>query len=255
MSEQDERLTTRRVRYDAAGVDAEGYLAAPRGAGSKQHGPRPALLLVHMWMGLVPFVEERARRLAELGYVAFALDLFGRGVRPEGREEAAALMKTFRDDPALTRARARAGLETLRAQPECEGARAAVMGWCFGGYVALELARAGAELAAALSFHGFLDSKEPAERGAVKAKLLAFHGILDPMVPREQILGFSEEMQRAGADWQLVVYGNAGHSFTNPGAGDDVDSGLFYEERADERSWSLMRAHLAETLGAPEPPR
>lgn len=253
MSTSGDRSTTRRVRYDAAGVEAEGYIAAPAGAGTDGREPRPALLLIHMWMGLVPFVEERARWLAELGYSAFALDLFGAGVRPNDREEAAALMKTFRDDPELTRSRALAGLEALRAQPECDGSRVAAIGWCFGGHVALELARAGADVAAALSFHGFLDTKRPAEPGTVRAKLLAFHGIVDPMVPREQILDFSDEMQRAGADWQVVVYGNAGHSFTNPAAGNDVDSGFFYEERADRRSWSLLRSHLAETIGPPGP--
>lgn len=236
-----------RVLYAHDGLPLEGYAAYD----PSLPWPRPGVLVCHMWKGLVPFVEERARALAGLGYVAFALDLYGRGVRPTTSEEAAREMGTLVADVALLRARAHAGLTRLADSPLVRGREVAALGYCFGGGVALELARDGADLASAISFHGLLDTPRRAARGAVQARVLAFHGVLDPMVSAEHVAAFQREMEGAGADWQLVVYGRAGHGFTNYELPRDPRGGLFYEPDADRRSWAAACAFLAETLGAP----
>ena len=244
-------LRTERVSYSHDGLPLEGYAAFDPAL----PWPRPGVLLCHMWKGLVPFVEERARALAALGYVAFALDLYGRGVRPKTTEQASREMGRLVGDIPLLRARARAGLARLADSPLVRGCEVAALGYCFGGGVALELARDGADLAAAISFHGLLDTPRRATRGAVQARVLAFHGVLDPMVSEEHVRAFQSEMEDAGADWQLVVYGRAGHGFTNYELPRDPRGGLFYEPDADRRSWAAARALLAESLGAPRKPR
>jgi dienelactone hydrolase len=240
-------LRTERILYFHDGLPLEGYAAFDPAL----PWPRPGVLVCHMWKGLVPFVEERTRALASLGYVAFALDLYGRGVRPRTNEEAAREMGKLVRDISLLRARARAGLARLADSPLVRGCEVAALGYCFGGGVALELARDGADLAAAISFHGLLDTPRRAARGAVQARVLAFHGVLDPMVSEEHVRAFQREMEDAGADWQLVVYGRAGHGFTNYELPRDPRGGLFYEPDADRRSWGAAAAHLREALGDP----
>lgn len=235
------------VPYEDGGVPLLGYAAYD----PSLPWPRPGVLVCHMWKGLVPFVEERTRALAALGYVAFALDLYGRGIRPRTNEDAAREMGKYVRDITLLRRRARAGLSRLADSPLVRGCEVAALGYCFGGGVALELARDGADLAAAISFHGLLDTPRRAERGAVQARVLAFHGVLDPMVHEEHVRAFAREMEAAGADWQLVVYGRAGHGFTNYELPRDPRGGLFYEPDADRRSWAAARGFLAETLGEP----
>jgi dienelactone hydrolase len=240
-------LRTERVLYDHDGLPLEGYAAYDPAL----PWPRPGVLVCHMWKGPVPFVEERARALAGLGYVAFALDLYGRGVRPRTNEDAAREMGRLVADIPLLRARARAGLARLADSPLVRGCEVAALGYCFGGGVALELARDGADLAAAISFHGLLDTPRRAQRGAVQARVLAFHGVLDPMVSAGHVQAFQREMEDAGADWQLVVYGRAGHGFTNYELSRDPRGGLYYEPDADRRSWAAACAFLAEALGEP----
>lgn len=238
-------LRCEHVPYEHGGVPLLGYAAVD----PSLPWPRPGVLVCHMWKGLVPFVRERTRALAALGYVAFALDLYGRGVRPQTNEEAAREMGRLVQDIPLLRARARAGLARLADSPLVRGCEVAALGYCFGGGVALELARDGADLAAAVSFHGLLDTPRRAERGAVQARILAFHGVLDPLVSEEHARAFQREMEAAGADWQLVVYGRAGHGFTNYELSRDPRGGVFYEPDAERRSWAAARAFLAETLG------
>jgi dienelactone hydrolase len=240
-------LRTERVLYEHDGLPLEGYAAYDPAL----PWPRPGVLVCHMWKGLVPFVEERTRALAALGFVAFALDLYGRGVRPQSNEEAAREMNRLVADIPLLRRRARAGLARLADSPLVRGCEVAALGYCFGGGVALELARDGADLAAAISFHGLLDTPRRAARGAVQARVLAFHGVLDPMVSAGHVQAFQREMEDAGADWQLVVYGRAGHGFTNYELPRDPRGGLFYEPDADRRSWAGATALLREALGDP----
>ncbi|MBP7146411.1 MAG: dienelactone hydrolase family protein [Acidobacteria bacterium] len=240
-----ETIQSEHVVYAHGDVPCEGYMAWD----GAREGPRPGILVAHTWMGLAPFIEERTRALAGLGYVALALDLYGRGVRPHDREEAARESARYGNDPGLLRGRARAALDRLRGEPRCADRPLAAIGYCFGGHVVLELARDGAELAGVVSFHGMLATHRLAGRGGLRAKVLALHGAEDPIVPVEDVLAFQREMQEAGADWQLVVYGASGHGFTNPAAGSDRASGLFYQPDAERRSWQAMRAFLAEVLG------
>jgi dienelactone hydrolase len=146
------------------------------------------------------------------------------------------------------RARAQAGLAQLKAQPQVDATRTAAIGYCFGGGVVLELARSGANLSAVVSFHGNLDTPNPADAANINGKVLACHGAADPHVPPEQVAAFADEMNAAGVDWQLIMYGNAVHAFTDWGAGDDTSQGVAYNEAADLRSWADMQQFFGEVF-------
>jgi dienelactone hydrolase len=232
------------VPYRQGDATLEGYLVYD----DSFQGPRPGVLVFHEWWGLQPFEQERADRLARLGYVAFAADIYGKGVRAKDRQEAARLATIYKSDRKLMRARARAALEVLEAQKLADRHRLAAMGYCFGGTVALELARSGADVAAVATFHGGLDTPNPADARNIKGKVLVLHGADDPFVPPQQVAAFEDEMRGAGVDWELVVYGGAVHRFTNPSAGADVSSGAAYNEKADRRSWQAMKDFFQEAL-------
>ena len=240
-------VVTRTIEYTHGGTTFKGYLAYDDAA----EGKRPGVLVVHEWYGLNDYPQRRARELAELGYVALAADMYGGGKVATTREEAASLAGAVRGDAEVMRGRAAAGLAALRAQPETDPERLAAIGYCFGGTVVLELARSGADLDVAASFHGGLGTKAPAEKGAVKARVVAFNGAEDPMVPHEERQAFMKEMTDAGVDWQLVEYGHAVHAFTNPDAGKAGIPGVAYNEKADRRSWEAMRQVFEESLGEP----
>lgn len=210
---------------------------------------RPGVLVIHEWTGVNEHVKERVRRLAGLGYAAFAADIYGKGIRPESGPEAAKLAGVYRADRSLLRARAAAALSELRKMKEADPSRVAVIGYCFGGGAALELARSGAGIKGAVSFHGNLDTPDPADAKKIKGKVLVLHGADDPHVPPAAVAAFQEEMRSAGVDWQLVSYGGAVHSFTNPSAGDDPSKGAAYDARADRRSWALMLDFFREIFG------
>ena len=237
-------VTTEVVEYRHGDVVLEGYLAYDAGV----QGKRPGVLVAHEWDGHNPYVRKRAEQLARLGYVAFALDMYGKGVRPKDAKESAALAAIYKGDRKLMRARAAAGLDVLRSRPEADPAHLAAIGYCFGGTTVLELARSGADLAAVVSFHGGLDTPTPGDARNIKGKVLALHGGDDPFVPGKQVEAFQEEMRKGGVDWQFVSYGGAVHSFTNPGSGNDNSKGAAYNERADRRSWESMKTFFAETL-------
>ena len=211
-------------------------------------GKRPGVLIVHEWTGVGDYVQMRARKLAEMGYVAFAADIYGKGVRPKTPQEAAAQAGNYKKDRKLMRARVLAGLEVLRKNPLCDPKRIAAIGYCFGGTCVLELARSGADIAGVVSFHGGLDTPTPEDAKNIKCKVLVLHGGDDPHVPRKDVEAFEDEMRAGGVDWQLVVYGGAVHSFTNPAAGNDKSKGAAYDARADRRSWEAMKAFFAEIL-------
>ncbi len=237
-------VKTEVVEYRHGDVVLEGYLAYDDAV----QGKRPGVLVVHEWMGHNPYVRKRAEQLAKLGYVAFALDMYGKGVRAKDGKEAAALAGKYKGDRKLMRARAGAGLEVLRGNPRTDPARLAAIGYCFGGTTVLEMARGGADLAAVVSFHGGLDTPNPDDGKNIRGKVLALHGGDDPFVPPKEVEAFQEEMRRGGVDWQFVSYGGAVHSFTNPDAGSDNSQGAAYNARADGRSWAAMSAFFAETL-------
>ena len=212
-------------------------------------GKRPGVLVVHEWTGLGPYVQKRVQQLARMGYVALGADIYGKGVRPGNPKDAAAIAGKYKGDRQLMRDRVLAGLAELRRQPRVDAGRIAAIGYCFGGTTVLELARSGADVRGVVSFHGGLDTPLPAKAGQMKAKVLALHGADDPFVPPAQVAAFQDEMRAAGADWQMVYYSGAVHSFTNPEAGNDPKKGAAYNERADRRSWEAMKLFFAEIFG------
>ena len=237
-------VKTEVVEYRQGDVVLEGYLAYD----DSFQGKRPGVVVAHEWFGQSPYERKRAEQLARLGYVAFAIDMYGKGVRARDGKEAGTLAGKYMGDRKLMRARAAAGLDVLRNRPETDPTRLAAIGYCFGGTTVLELARSGADLASVVSFHGVLDTPTPGDARNIKAKVLVLHGGDDPMVPNKQVEAFQEEMRKGGVDWQFISYGGAVHRFSNPAAGNDPSKGLAYNERADRRSWEAMKAFFAETL-------
>jgi dienelactone hydrolase len=207
-----------------------------------------AVLVVHEANGLGDNVRRRARMLAELGYIAFAADLYG-GARTYGGERAVEQMDRLRADTGRFRARVRAGLDRLLTVDGVDPARVAAIGYCFGGMAVLELARSGAPVAAVVSFHGLLTTPQPARAGEIQARILACTGALDPLVPLADVTAFQEEMSAAEADWQLIVYGRALHSFTNRNVQGMGDPRMDYDPSADRQSWAAALLFLDEALG------
>lgn len=232
------------VEYRDGDVVLEGYLAWD----DAHAGPRPGVLVAHAWMGLGEYEKRRAHELAALGYAAFALDVYGKGVRAENPEEAGKLATVYKSDRDLMRRRARAGLDELARQEMCAGQPLAAIGYCFGGTVVLELARSGAPLAGTVSFHGGLATPRPEDAKQIKGAVLALHGADDPYVPPAEVEAFQEEMRTAGIDWQFVSYGGAVHAFTDPSAGADASKGAAYNAVADRRSWQVLQNFLGEVF-------
>jgi dienelactone hydrolase len=206
---------------------------------------RPAVLISHAWGGRDDFVAEKAIKLAELGYVGFALDMYGKGVLGGSAEQNSKLMQPFMADRGMLQKRINAALYAVTLLPWVDDTKLAAMGFCFGGLCVLDLARSGADLKGVISFHGLLGAPENLPIQPIKAKVLALHGHDDPMGPVEQVLAFEQEMTNAGADWQLHTYGHTMHAFTNPIA-NDPSFGTVYQANADKRSWLAMKNFLAE---------
>jgi dienelactone hydrolase len=232
------------VEYKQGDTVLEGCLAYDDAAKE----PRPGVLIVHDWMGNGPFSKQKAEELARLGYVGFAVDVYGKGVRPKNAKEASEEAGKYKQDRKLVRERMIAALDYLKAQKSVDSKRIAVIGYCFGGMAALELGRSGADVAGIVSFHGSLDSPTPADAKNIKGKVLALHGADDPNVNAQIVAAFEDEMRNGHVDWQLVAYGNAVHSFTNPAAGTDNSKGAAYNEKADRRSWQAMKDFFGEVF-------
>lgn len=241
ISAAEARLRTETVEYTDSGKVLEGYLAYD----DSVEGRRPGVLVVHEWWGINDYIKKRTEMLAGLGYIAFAADIYGKGVRTNDAEVAGRLAGIYRADRALLRRRAAKGLEVLKANGLTDTERVAAIGYCFGGTTVLELARSGAAVAGVVSFHGNLDTPAP-ETSVIKAKVLALTGALDPYVTPERVREFEDEMRKAGADWFMVSYGGAVHSFTNPASGADPSKGVAYNEAADRRSWRAMKDFFTE---------
>jgi dienelactone hydrolase len=214
-----------------------------------QSGKRPGVVVVHQWKGLGDYELKRAEMLAELGYVAFCADIYGKGIRPANPQDAAALSGKYKADRALLRHRVNAALEQLRQHARVDREKIAAIGYCFGGTTVLELARSGADIQGVVSFHGALNTPTPGDARNIKAAVVALHGADDPFVPPAEVEAFEKEMREGNVDWQLCSYGGAVHSFTDWGAGSDNSKGTAYNERADKRSWEAMKAFFAEAFG------
>lgn len=239
-------IVTRTIEYKQGDTTLEGYLAYDNSVASS----RPGVLIVHQWKGLGPNEKMRAEMLAKMGYIAFACDIYGKGVRPAATQDAAAQAGKYKNDRKLLRERVNAGLAELRKQQNLDRAKIAAIGYCFGGTTVLELARSGADVNGVVSFHGGLGSPTPEDAKNIKAKVLALHGADDPAVPPAEVAGFEKEMRDAKVDWQLIAYGNAVHSFTMKEAGNDNSKGSAYNEKADKRSWESMKDFFTELFAA-----
>lgn len=238
-------LRNRIIDYVDGDVVLEGRLAWD----DRVSGPRPGVLVSHAWSGRSAAEDGKADRLAEHGYAALALDVYGKGRRGASPAENAALMQPFVDDRAMLQRRMQAALATLSAQPEVDAGRVAAIGFCFGGLCVLDLARSGASLAGVVSFHGLLSAPGNTDGNRVNAKILVLHGWDDPMATPGSVLALAEELTALGADWQLHAYGNTLHAFSNPAA-NNPGLGTVYNADADRRSWIAMRNFLEELFGA-----
>ncbi len=236
-------LRTDTIDYHDGKTCLEGFLAYDDSLGTLL----PAVMISHAWRGRDDFVCNKARALAEMGYVAFALDLYGKGVLGNNLEENARLMQPFMDNRSLLQRRMTRALDTVRDLEQVDAERIAAIGFCFGGLCVLDLARTGADLRGVVSFHGLLIPPGNTQGNSIEAKVLMLHGHDDPMVPMDDVLAVQQEMTEAGADWQFHSYGHTLHAFTNPLA-NDPDFGTVYHPVADRRSWQSMRNFLKEVL-------
>lgn len=237
------RVVGKPVTYRAGDTVLKGYLAD----NPALKGKRPAVLVVHEWWGHNEYARKRARMLAELGYVALAVDMYGNGKTAAHPDDAGRFAAEVTNHKEVGEARFNAALDFLKQQPQVDPAKIAAIGYCFGGGVVLHMARRGADLKGVVSFHGSLATDAPAEKGAVKARVLVFTGEADKLVPPEQVAAFGEEMTKAGADFRIVSYPGAMHSFTNPAAdryGKEFKLPLAYDRKADRDSWKQTRTFL-----------
>lgn len=236
------------VTYTADGTTLKGYLAYD----NAKPGARPGVLVIHEWWGHNAYARKRAEMLAELGYVALAVDMFGDGKTADHPKDAGAFAGAVMGDIEVGEARFKAAMDFLKSQSQTDGERIAAIGYCFGGAIALHMARIGMPLDAVASFHGNLSPKTEAQEGKVKARILVCNGADDSFIPKEQIEAFHREMADANVDYQFENYPGAKHGFTNPDAtalGKKFDLELAYQEKADRKSWEALKKLLREVFG------
>jgi dienelactone hydrolase len=236
-------IQTRKIAYQHAGLTYEGLLAWDDAAS----GPRPGVAVAHTWAGRSEFEDGKAIELAEHGYVGFALDMFGKGVRGEGAEQCQGLITPLLADRALLQDLVNLGMGVMSEQAEVDSSRVAAMGYCFGGLTVLDLARTGAVVRGVVSFHGLFNAPDNTAGTKIEAKVLCLHGYDDPMATPEDLLALARELSAAGADWQVHAYGNTLHAFTNPEA-NDPGFGALYSAAADHRSSRALYNFLEEVL-------
>jgi dienelactone hydrolase len=238
-------LKTEVIAYEQGGVTLEGYLAYD----DASRKPQPGVLLIHDWMGVGDYAKSRARQLAELGYVAFAADIYGKGNQPADQKAAGALAGKYKGDRALYRARLKAGYDQLAARKEVASGQIAAIGYCFGGTGVLELVRGGAKVKGVVSFHGGLSTPTPEDAKNIMCPVLVLHGADDPFVKPAEVAAFKEEMEKAHVKYEFVAYPGAVHSFTRPDAGNDNSKGAAYNEAADKQSWAAMQKFFHQIFG------
>lgn len=238
------------MRHETLTYQADGLTMQSQLFFEPASGPRAGVLVFPEAFGLGEHAIGRAERLAAMGYVALACDLHGDGQVVDDLQQAIGLLQPMLADPTHTRARAAGGLKALVSRPEVDPARVASIGFCFGGTMSLELARSGADLKAVVGFHSGLATSAPkTDAGAIKARILVCIGADDPMIPSEQRAAFETEMREAGVDWQVHLYGNTVHSFTNPEAAKrNMPDAIRYDAEADARSWASLQQLFSETL-------
>ncbi len=232
-------IKTETVEYSANGTTLKGFIAHDASG-----GPKPGVMVVHEWWGLDDYIRGRATQLAELGYTAMAVDMYGDGKVADNPDDAGAMMNGVLGDMEDGYARFVAGRDALAGHAACDGSRIAAIGYCFGGAMVLHAAKKGLDLAAVVSFHGALGSMHTPSAGEVKAKVLVCHGGGDVLVPDDDISNFKAEMDAAGADYEFISYDGALHGFSNPGAtgrGEKFGLPLAYDEAVDKQSWADMQ--------------
>jgi len=228
-------VKSRAVEYKIDDQIFEGLFVYPQ-----TKGKVPGVLMVHNWLGVTDETTRQAERMAKLGLAVFAVDVYGKGIRAKGPQDAGPLAGTYKNDRKLFRARVMRGLEVLREQKEVDPTKIVAAGYCFGGTGVLELARAGAEVAAVVSFHGGLDSPNPDDGKNIKTRVVVLQGADDPFVKPSDIAAFQDEMRKHHVDWEMAVYGGAVHGFTDTTAGNDPKAGMAYNRSADERSFEVF---------------
>jgi dienelactone hydrolase len=233
-------ITSAVYEYKIGDAAYEGYLARP--AAAAPDALLPAVLVVHDWTGNGEFSQAKADYIAGLGYIGFAVDMYGKGIRAPQSGEPAKLAGVLYQNPALFRERITAALEELKKQPGVDPTRIGAIGFCFGGATVLELARSGADVKGVVSFHGALKPFSATAKDAVKARVTILHGVRDPFVPPADVAACMADLNEAGAWFQFVGFPNAVHSFTNPNAGNDPSKGSAYDAAADKGSFATMEA-------------
>jgi dienelactone hydrolase len=237
------KMVTKEYTYKLDTMTFKGFLAYDDAI----KGKRPGVLVVHEWWGLNDFAKTQAKRLAEMGYVALAADMYGNGTNTADPKTAGAMAGSLRGTPRL-RESALAGLSALLCQADVDSHRVAAIGFCFGGSAVLDLAYGGAKVNGVVTFHGGLFSPKEQDIKNIKTKILVLHGADDPTMPRDTVLAFQDAMRKSVADWQMVYYANAVHGFTNPANGTDNSRGVAYNPLAAQRSWEQMKLFLNEVL-------
>ncbi len=229
------------VNYLDGDTTLEGFFAYD----DRIEGSRPTIIICHAWGGREGFVEDKTRQMAEMGYLGFALDMYGHGQCGNTKEENALLMQPFIEDRALLERRVLSALSAVKQLPWTNEAKIAAIGFCFGGLCALDLARSGADICGVISFHGLLFPAATTPLPEIKAKLLVLHGHDDPMVSVDMVNSFQNEISQANADWQFHTFGQTMHAFTNPKA-NDPDFGTVFHSTSNQRAWKLMKNFLLE---------
>jgi dienelactone hydrolase len=235
-------VVTKTISYHQGGVNLQGFLAYD----NQLKGKRPGVLIVHEWWGLNDYVRERARQLASLGYVAFALDMYGKNKVTVHPKQAREFMQQVTENIETWRQRALAGLNVLKQQPDTDANRIAAIGYCFGGSTVQQLAYSGANIKGIVSFHGSLILPPASTDRPIKAKFLICHGAADPFTKLETLPEYIAAMNASQIDWQMDIYGHAKHAFTNPGADKYGMPQLGYNRLADLRSWQAMKQFFNE---------
>lgn len=236
------KLKTQSIEYKDGDTTLEGYLSYDENI----QGKRPAVLVVHEWKGLDDYAKKRTDDLAKMGYIAFAADIYGKGIRPTTSQEAGAEASKYKSDRNLMRQRVNAGFNILKSNELTDQNKTAAIGYCFGGTTILELARSGTKLNGFVSFHGGLDSPNPEDGKNIKGKVLILHGADDPTISEKDMTAFQNEMKTNSVDWEMISYGGAVHAFSNPASGNNKASGAAYNENADKKSFNDMKIFFSD---------
>jgi len=239
------KVELKKVEYKSGDQTFEGVIAMD----SAIKGKKTGIVVFHNWMGVTGETESKITELAKLGYVAMAADVYGKGIRPKDAKEAGELATKYKNDRKLLRERASNALDELKKNSHVDSAKLFATGYCFGGTTALELARSGAPLLGTVSFHGGLSNPTPADAKNIKGQVLVFHGAVDPYVPADEVAAFKKEMDESKVPYELVMFANTVHSFTEKAAGNDISKGAAYNATADKRSWDGMKSFFVELAG------